>query len=291
MATLAFAASAPPTEIAPASPRHRIKLKPLVIPPTGTIGLFVNARVDGGPPLRLLLDSGSKFLVLDKHAATRSGCVGGTPLDLIGAGAANPMAARLTKAGTVEVGEIALHDVDVAVLAGPLLEGIDGVLPLAMFAGFLIRVDFPAKSLELIQYPGELTAGRAPGASAVINNRMLFVKGVLNDSHEGYFMLDTGAAYNAISTTLARQMNSAAELNRAVPVRGGTAQTNAHMVTEILRLRVGSRELRAEPALAVDLSLASRYHNLEVSGLLGFPALRNCIVTVDYRQGLVQIDR
>jgi hypothetical protein len=52
----------------------------------------------------------------------------------------------------------------------------------------------------------------------------------------------------------------------------------------------GSRELAAGPVVAIDLSTASRYHNLEVSGLIGYPALRDSVLIVNYRDGLVRID-
>jgi hypothetical protein len=65
---------------------------------------------------------------------------------------------------------------------------------------------------------------------------------------------------------------------------------DAPFVPEVLRFRVGGRDLQADPLVAIDLSMASRYYNFEVSGLLGYPALRNSVVIVNYREGRVQID-
>jgi hypothetical protein len=41
--------------------------------------------------------------------------------------------------------------------------------------------------------------------------------------------------------------------------------------------------------VAVDLSTASRYHNLEIAGLIGFPALRDSVLTVSYRDAFIRI--
>jgi hypothetical protein len=63
------------------------------------------------------------------------------------------------------------------------------------------------------------------------------------------------------------------------------------ILQNILRLRIGARDLQADPAVSVDLSMASRYFNMEISGLLGYPAIRNSVVTVNYRDSLVHIER
>lgn len=43
-------------------PVHRLRLGPFVLPPSRMVGLIVKARVNGGPQLRLLLDSGASVL-------------------------------------------------------------------------------------------------------------------------------------------------------------------------------------------------------------------------------------
>jgi hypothetical protein len=291
MALVAFAAapSVPKTSVSRES--HRLKLKAFVIPPNGAVGLLIAARVNGGPPLRLLLDSGSQFLVLDRKAAARSNCTGGSSLDLVGAGGAPPKEARTVKANTVETGDMVFRKVSVVILDGQFLDGVDGVMPLVLFADYMIRLDFPARSLDLMSYSDEQPLPSGNAYHAILNNNLLFVRGTLNEKYEGYFLLDTGASYNAISTNLARQMNSAAALSAPLPLQGGTTRLYGSRVTEIVRFRVGSSDLRTDPTLAVDLSLTSRYHNLEVSGLVGYPALRASVLTLNFRDGLVQIER
>ncbi len=238
---------------------HRVKLQPLILPPSGQAGLLITARVNGGPPLRLLLDSGAESLVLDKKSAAKSGCQGGSALDLIGAGA-TPTAAKTVQADTVGIDDILLRHVDVVVIGTRFLDGVDGVMPLALFAGYVIRLDLQGRNLELFPYSAEWAVAPGTVSHAVADNRLLFVKGIVNDSYEGLFVLDTGATYNAISINLARKMNSTAALTRPVSMQGGTAQMDVHFVPEILRLRVGSHDLQVNPVVAVDLSLASRYH-------------------------------
>jgi Aspartyl protease len=280
-------AAAPPASVKTAEEYHRFKLTSFATPTSALpLGLLIAARVNDGPMLHLLLDSGARYLVLDKKTAARSGCVGGTALDLVGAGGASPKAATTVRAGTVEVSGLVLRDVDIAIVEGRVLDGVDGVLPLALFKNHFIRLNVPAKTLELSAYPIEAVSD----ASAILRNGLLFVKGSLNDVHEGYFLLDTGSSYNAISTSVAQRMNAATGFSRVLSVQSGVARMDAEIVPGIMRFRVAANELRSDPVLAVDLSTASRYLNLEVSGLLGYPALRNSIVTVNYRAGTVHFE-
>lgn len=277
-------------EPASAQRSYRLKLGSFVVPPNPSLGLLVRARINKGPLLRLLLDSGSQYVVLDRRTAMKSGCTGGTDLDLVGAGAPAPELVKRLSAETIDVADLTLRHVPMLITDHRLADGIDGVIPLSLFAGFLIRLDIPAKTLELLPYPpGQ---GDTDGAvHAVSSNELLFLKGVFNETYEGYFLLDTGAAYNAISQKLNRHLNrSEALAPSSVPLQGGTIAMDAPRFPDSASLRVGSRKLAAGPVVAIDLSTASRYHDLEVSGLIGYPALRDSVLVVNYRDGLVRID-
>ncbi len=272
-----------------AAPQYRIKLGPFVVPPTRTVGLVVTTRINGGPPLRLLLDSGAQYVVLDRKSAMKSGCTGGTDLDLIGAGASAATVVKTQRAETVQVGDLTLRDVPVLIENRTLADGIQGALPLSIFSGFLIRLDIPAKTLDLLPYPDQ----QAPSSGdlrSLSSNHLLFLKGTANDSREGYFLLDTGASYTAISRNMARQLAMPEPLADRVPLQGGTVAIDAALLRGSFRLRFGSRELETQQVVAVDLSTASRYHQLEIAGLIGYPALCNSVVMVSYRDNSVRIE-
>jgi predicted aspartyl protease len=283
-AAVCFGASA-----ASAPPQYRIKLGPYLVPPTRTAGLIVKARVNGGPPLRLLLDSGTQYVVLDRKAAAKSGCAGGTDLDLIGAGAPAASVVKTQLAETLQLGDLTLRDVPMLVTNHALADGIQGVLPLSIFSGFLIRLDVPGNNLDLLPYPSEEMAEEG-ALRSVLNNQLLFVRGRANDSRDGYFLLDTGASYTAISRKLARQLSLPESIADRVPLQAGTTELDAPILRGAVRLRFGSHELATDPVVAVDLSASSRYHSLEISGLIGYPALCRSVVTVSYRDNLIRID-
>jgi hypothetical protein len=255
---------------------------------TGPIGLIVQARINDGPPLRFLLDSGAENVVLDRATARKSGCVGGADLPLIVPGERGPAQAKILRAGTLKVGELSLSEVPLLAVDSKLSAGIDGVLPLSVFAGYLIHLDIPGRTLELTPYPAGSSIQHGP--DVISSHGLLFVKAVLNEGTESYYLLDTGAAYNAISEKANRKMYRATLASESVSLKTGVSAFDAPIFRDGATLRVGSEVLAADPMVAVDLSTASRYHTFEVSGLIGYPALRHSILTVNYRDKQVQID-
>jgi hypothetical protein len=266
---------------------YQLQLAPFVAPPAGTVGLIVKARINGGPQLRLLLDSGADSIVLDRRAAAKSACTGAVDFDLVGVGTAG--AAKSARAHTVEIADLTLHDVPLLIAGQPIPEGIQGVLPLAIFGEFLIRLDVGRKTLDLLPYPPQSDT-LSGSLNVILSNRLLFLKGTANRSREGYFLLDTGAAFSAISRTVARDLNLSEALARRVSLQTGAAGLDVPLFGAAMRLRFGETELDPGPVVAIDLSNPSQYHHLNIAGFIGYPAIAGSVVLVSYRDGLVRID-
>ena len=125
---------------------------------------------------------------------------------------------------------------------------------------------------------------------AVASNRLLFVKGSVNQAREGYFLLDTGASYSAISRTVARELKFPEGFSRRIPLRGGTGDLDALLLGTGIRFCFGGKDLDPGPVVAIDFSATSRYHKLDVAGIIGYPAVSDSVLVVNYRDGLVRID-
>jgi hypothetical protein len=207
---------------------------------------------------------------------------------MIGAGAASATLVKRQVADTLEVGDLTLRDVPMIVADRKLADGIQGALPLSIFSEFLISLDFPAKQLDLLPYRDGV-ADNSTAVPVLSSNRLLFVKGRVNEARDGYFLLDTGAAFTAISQDLAGQLRIPEILAAHVPLRGGVAEISAPLLTDSIRLQFGSRQPVNGPVVAVDLSTASRYHGFEISGLIGYSALYDSVLTINYRDRFIRI--
>ena len=146
-------------------PPPRSGCVPFVIGAGPSAGVLVQGSVNGGPALRLLLDSGSQYVVLKRKAAQHSDCDGGSPIQMVGAGSQRSSEVKLVHGATVEVGAFVARDVSVLVTDRSLADGIDGVVPLSLFSDYLIRLDLPNRSLDLLPLPGEPDDSASPDAN------------------------------------------------------------------------------------------------------------------------------
>lgn len=277
-----------PTLDPPDTPSFRVKLTPFVVPPACTGGLVAKVRLNGGAALHLLLDSGAGRVVLTRRAALKSRCTGAGDLDAIGPGVASPATVKQLRADTLEIGDLTLRDIPVLIADSTMPGGIDGVMPLSLFAGFLIRLDMPGKNLDFLPYPPEEMSSEG-ALLARSSNQLLFVEGVVNDRRRGYFLVDTGSWYGAISREVSRDLRLSEALAPRVALQGWFAQIDAPLFTGFVRLRFGSSVLATAPTVVVDLSTTSRYHGFEICGLIGYTNLAKSILVINYRDGLVRI--
>jgi hypothetical protein len=268
---------------------YTLRLSTVIAPDMRVMGLFLKARIDGGPVLRMLLDSGAQHVVLDKHAAARSGRTAGAALELVGVGASSKLCKRAAQ-GTVQIGDLVLDDCDMLVVDGQILEGVDGIVPMSLFAGFLVHLNVPNKVLELDAYPPDAPVRDAGDLPVRADNRLLFLHAGLDESQPGYVLLDTGATYSAISPAAARASRNYWSLGKAILLQGSSGGIEGFELAPGVRFRCGARVLSADPVVVVDLSDMARHHRFEVTGILGYPALRNSIVTINYRDALVRIE-
>jgi len=247
--------------------------------PGRVAGVLLKVRINGGPALSLLLDSGAEQIAIDRKAAAKSALRAASDFLLVGAGDSPTRAAAAGVAERVEIGPVAFANCPVAVVRGRVAEGVDGVIPVSLFGGFLVRLDLPARTLALTPYPDGAPARTAGLSPTVPNRNLLLMKAALDGAREGYVLLDTGAAYTGISLQTARALRS-----RVGAVAG-------EMIEPGIRFRIADQELTADHPMAVDLTTVSRYNGVEMIGVLGYPELRNTILTVNYRDALVGIER
>jgi hypothetical protein len=127
-------------------------------------------------------------------------------------------------------------------------------------------------------------ANRAGG-----RHNLLLVSAVLNEEQKGYVILDTGAYCSGISRKAASTL-SGFPMFTDVPLETGTGVAAGQRVSSLIHFVVADQDLTPRKVLVMDLSNVSRHYGLEVIGVVGFPALTNHILTIDYRDGWVLID-
>jgi predicted aspartyl protease len=287
MASEAVSPPAPnaPPELGSPYQQYDLKLRAFYPAPRCPAGVLLHVRINGGTPLRLLLDSAAELIVVGTKAAHPLGLSAESELELVGLGG---RLARVGRAQTVEIGPVSFRNCRVAMVEGRVIEGADGVIPLSLFSAFLLRLDLPEKTLGLIPYPREESLA-VPPRRGLTKHDLLLVPTVLNGKQSGYVFLDTGAYCSAISREAARTLGGS-QVVPEVPLAAGTGTAIGRRVSSRVHFAIATQDLTLDEVVAIDLSNLSRHCGVEVMGVLGYPALSKYVLTIDYRGGQVKIE-
>jgi tetratricopeptide (TPR) repeat protein len=275
-----------PARLAGAYKPYRVPLSGFRPAGVAQDGVLIPVRINGGKPLRLLLDTGARGIVVDSRAARNLDLETLTPAGLHGFGEDGVGASYLALAGRVSFGDLAFDECLVQVSAHSLTTGADGVAGIDLFERFQILIDPAAPALQLT--PFEDTAVRSAGAIPAVGLRGLLLLNTRVEGREGLFLVDTGAAYTSVD----RRLAPAAYLQGdSVTLSGaqGSLATAARVGT--LRFQIDDRSLLDNQPVTLDLAPFSQIEGVEISGILGYSALRYSPLRIDLRHGTVEFVR
>jgi hypothetical protein len=196
--------------------------------------------------------------------------------------------AKVGRAASLEVGPVSFRNCPVALVEGKVIEGADGVVPLVLFSDFLMRLDLAERTLRLIPYPGEKGTARS-SRRMLGEGDFLLVGTLLNRKYRGYVVIDTGAFCSAISREVAGTL-SIPPLQQDLRIWGGTGAATGQLVSRVVHFEIAGQDVVPEEIVALDLLNLSRHYGVKVLGVLGFPALRPYVLTIDYHNHMVKID-
>ena len=279
-----FAADDPPEFVSPYQ-AYELKLKAHSPVPNRPMGFLVYGRINGGRPLGLILDSAADEVVIGAKTARLAGIIATSDIDLVGPG---NRPARVGLADTFEVGPVRFRNCRVALVNGDVIEGADGVIPLSLFSGFLLQLDFPGKALRLIPYTRQRSQPYPPNGRAGTRNHLL-VPAVLNGKQSGPVILDTAAYCSVVSRDDASALGGIPDA-RLTQVWAGTGAIWGWIVSPAAHFLIAGRDAVSHEIVVLDLSNLSRHYGLELLGIVGFPALRPYVLTIDYRAGRLTIE-
>ena len=246
-------------------------------------GLSMQARINGGRPIELRLDSAAKGLVLNHSAARDAGLETLSDAVVFGFGAARPAPGRVALAAGVEIGALRIHNVLVAVSNADLVTGADGLISPEVFKDFLVRIDARSHWLEL--EPLDSSGERNGYRQAYHLDSLLLLRAGIEGQAEGNFVLDTGSTANLVSESLASGSGLPAQLTG---VQG--SQRIAWRATA-LRISVGGQDFRSAGFATIDMNALSSHYGTAIAGVIGYSLLRGTILEIDYPRGLVKLSR
>jgi tetratricopeptide (TPR) repeat protein len=246
-------------------------------------GLGLQARINGGPPLDLLLDSAAKGLVLNSAAARNAGVETLSDAAVFGFGVARPAPGRVALAARVEVGALVIHNVLLAVSSANLVPHADGLISPEVFQDFLVRIDARSHRLEL--NPVEDGRECKGYQQAYSLDSLLLLRVSIKNRVEGNFVLDTGSAVNLVADSLASGNGHQGQLAGA---QGGQRIAWRPAPFDLL---VGNQNFQSVAFAATDLNRLSNHYGTAIAGVIGYPLLRDTTLEINYRRGLVKLSQ
>ncbi len=263
-------------------------------------GWLVSVELNGSHPLRLMLDTGARGLLVTPSAARSAKLerLGETEVGGFGTGGARR--AELLLAESMRIGELAFANVMVAAANHDFPAELDGLIGLDLFRQFRITLDGKSSLLRLTPFPDAEPAdgeGERPwpryetGASGLrsgrtlLQSRHLLIAPVqLEAGPLAHFVLDSGAAYSMVQT------QEPAVVMRQVSLQGLSGFTSADEVLRPMRIEFpGGRRALLREAIATDLSPVSESFGVQIDGFVGFPMLRRLVTTIDLRSGALNM--
>jgi gag-polyprotein putative aspartyl protease/Aspartyl protease len=251
----------------------------------------------------LLLDTGAGGITIGRKLAERAGVVKIADSYFGGIGDQGAVQSYLGWVDKIKIGDVEFHDCIVDVSSKTDVNDEAGLIGADVFQKFLVTLNFRDWKLSLAPLPNNSAAADddemaqdryiAPEMQSFTKfyrfGHDIVVPVVVSDKTTANFILDTGDDLNVISPKLAAQVTKAsAQGNMHMKGVSGTVQnvmTGDKVILQFAKMRIESHDL---PVFSMDS--VSAYDGTEISGFIGIRTLTQMKMTIDYRDGLINLE-
>jgi tetratricopeptide (TPR) repeat protein len=251
----------------------------------------------------LLLDTGASGITIGSKLAEKAGAVKISDTWIGGIGDQGVVLSYEAWIDKITIGSVEFHNCIVTVSSKNNILDEAGLIGTDVFEKFLITLDFRERKMLLVPLPKNpnATSDDDSAQDRYIAPEMqgftkfyrfghdIVVPAVVNDKAVGNFILDTGDDLNLISPKFAAQVTKAkaeGEYNmRGVSGRVTQVLTGQKAILQFAKMRIESHDL---PVFNIDST--SNYDGTEIAGLVGIRTLVQMKMSIDYRDGLVNLE-
>jgi tetratricopeptide (TPR) repeat protein len=269
--------------------RSEIKMDALTVGARMVLrGYGLRVRLNDRATVTLLVDTGSSGITITRKLAEKVGARKLSEQAIEGVGKSGPAVGYKAWVDKVVIGDLEFHDCFVQATPREIAE-VDGIIGMDVFSKYLITLDMPARKLRLEPMPARSNDGGPPQVEAFAPTftlgHFLLLPTEVGKKASGLFVVDSGSNANTISPELARFMPEMRAFNS--PMSGTSGVVNSAFIADDATLRF-AKVNHHDRISTVDLHSVSKDLGIEVSGQIGFSAMENMKLTIDYRDGLVQ---
>jgi tetratricopeptide (TPR) repeat protein len=302
------------------------QLVPLLLDPKHFYGYGLPVKING-QAAKLQLDTGASGIFINKRLAQKAGIKPLVSMRYGGIGDRGDRRGYIGYADSIKMGGLEFQNCLVEVSETRSILTDDGLIGTDVFSRYLVTIDFLWQKLrlrELPRRPGEVerAATVLPGDIADVGSggeaekkeagttapsgpqdryiapemqnytkvfrfgHDLLIPTSVGNTPPKLFLIDTGAMDNSISPEAAREVTKVRGDDFTI-VKGVSGTVNKVYSADKAVLTFSHFRQENQEMTSIDMSGISRSEGTEVSGILGMTTLRRFIITIDYRDGLV----
>jgi tetratricopeptide (TPR) repeat protein len=269
--------------------RAEIKMEGLTVGARMVLrGYGIRVRLNDRATVKLLVDTGSSGITITRKLAEKIGASKLSEQAIEGVGKSGAAVGYKAWVDKVVIGDLEFHDCFVQATPREIAE-VDGIIGMDVFSQYLITLDLPARKLRLEPIPARSNEGPSAQVEAFTQTfalgHFLLLPTEVGKKATGLFVVDSGSNANTISPELARSIPEMRAFNS--PMSGASGVVNSAFIADDATLRF-AKVNRSDRISTLDLHSVSKDLGIEISGQIGFSAMENMKLTIDYRDGLVQ---
>ena len=265
-------------------------------------GYGLSVRINDRAGAVLLLDTGAPGITIGHKLAEKAGVVKITDSYFGGVGDQGRIDSYIAWADKINVGGIEFENCIVDVSSRNDIADEAGLIGADVFQKFLVTLDFKNWKLLLAPLPKNPNASAnedepedryiAPEMQSYTKiwrfGHDLVMPVVVSDKAMGNFVLDTGSDINIVNTRLARQITKLSYQGEVI--RGVSGRVKEVLNGDKAILQFAKMRVRSDDIPVIDLTHLSNSEGTDIGGLIGIRTLSQMKMSIDYRDGLVNLE-
>jgi Flp pilus assembly protein TadD/predicted aspartyl protease len=249
--------------------------------------IIVKARVNRGPQMDFVLDTGSEQTVISRETAARMGIRPIVNILSAGVGDLGVRELELTRLDELEVGSLKVHNVP-SIIKNPPLHGLptremESFSPLSL--GMSLIIDYDRQQLIMgAQLPEETADVELP----LRMHRLAMVPGHVQGGAAS-FILDTGGQVISISTDTASGLERGEMRNIPLKVYGASGWDRDAFLMPGVNLNFNKIEYKNLSVVVLNLRAPSVLLGFRLGGIVGYKFLSRYRVAINLDKSIVQL--
>lgn len=249
--------------------------------------IIVKARVNRGPQMDFVLDTGSEQTVISRETAARMGIRPIVNILSAGVGDLGVRELELTRLDELEVGSLKVHNVP-SIIKNPPLHGLptremESFSPLSL--GMSVIIDYDRQQLIM---GAELPEETADVELPLRMHRLAMVPGHVQGGAAS-FILDTGGQVISISTDTASGLERGEMRNIPLKVYGASGWDRDAFLMPGVNLNFNKIEYKNLSVVVLNLRAPSVLLGFRLGGIVGYKFLSRYRVAINLDKSIVQL--